>query len=107
MLVLVGIGDVFRCAQTQNGVRQISPETFGIFTKVFYTSDAYLVILAWTGHKLSRGQESNWNTHGQTQTRMQAMTIPEDQNWPQTLLTNTNLRDLIAATGLVIFLKLD
>ena len=34
----------------------------GILTKLFCTSDPYLVILAWTGHKLSHGQVQGWHT---------------------------------------------
>ena len=43
-----------------------------ILTKVFYTSGPNLVILAWTSHKLSRGQAGGWrtltDTHTQTDT---------------------------------------
>ena len=42
-------------------------------TKVFYTYEPNLVILAWTGDELSRGQ---------TLGRTQATTIPEGQYWP-------------------------
>ena len=44
----------------------------GILTKVFYTYGPNLVILAWLGDVLSRGQ-TWWRTDGQTQ----ATTIPE------------------------------
>ena len=40
-----------------------------------------MVILAWTGDELSRGQARNYHTHRQTQ----ATTIPEGQNWPQVI----------------------
>ena len=56
-------------SQTQNGVNfefevkldlegqgQSPPKTIGILTKVFYTYGPNLVILAWTGDELSRGQ---------------------------------------------------
>ena len=36
-------------------------------TKVFHISDPNLVILAWTGHELSRGQASDWHTHRRRQ----------------------------------------
>ena len=38
----------------------------GTLTKVFYIYDSNLVILAWTGLELSRGQASDWHTDGQT-----------------------------------------
>ena len=63
-------GDLSRTnSQTQNGVNfdfevkfdlegqgQSPPKTIGILTKVFYTYGPNLVILAWTGDELSRGQ---------------------------------------------------
>ena len=56
-------------------------------TKVFYTYGSNLVILAWTGDELSRGQASDYRTHGRTDGRThrqtQATTIPEGQNWPR------------------------
>ena len=45
------------------------------------------------------------HTDGRTHRQTQATTIPEDHNWPR--VNKANLRDLIAATGLVILLKLD
>ena len=44
---------------------QSPPKTIGIFTKVFYTYGPTLVILAWTGDELSRGQ-TWWRTDGLT-----------------------------------------
>ena len=38
---------------------QSTPRTIGILTKVFCTSGPYLVVLAWTGDELSRGQAQN------------------------------------------------
>ena len=61
---------------------QSPPKTIGILTKVFYTYSPNLVILAWTGDELSRGQtwwRTDWRTDGQTQ----ATTIPEGQYWPR------------------------
>ena len=66
---------------------QWPPKTIGILTKVFYTDDPNLVILAWTGDELSRGQASTYRTHrrtdGLTDRQTQATTIPEGQNWPR------------------------
>ena len=39
---------------------QSTPQTVGILTKVFCTSGPNLVILAWMGDELSRGQAQNW-----------------------------------------------
>ena len=69
------------------GQGQSPPKTIGILTKVFYTYGANLVILAWTGVELSRGQASDYRTHrrtdGRTHRQTQATTIPECQNWPR------------------------
>ena len=66
---------------------QSPPKTIGILTKVFYTYGPNLVILAWTGDELSRGQASDYRTHGrtdgQTHRQTQATTIPEGRNWPR------------------------
>ena len=48
--------------------RSIAPKTIGTLTKVFYTYGLNLVILAWTGPKLSRGQASDYCTQTHTQT---------------------------------------
>ena len=60
------------------------PKTIGTLTKVFCIFGPNLVILAWTGPELSRGQASEWHTHTNTWTHIQtqATTIPEGQNWP-------------------------
>ena len=71
-------GDELSRGQAQNGVnfdfeikfdlegqRQSPPKTIGILTKVFYTYGLNLVILAWTGDELSRGQtwrRTDWRT---------------------------------------------
>ena len=56
----------------------------GILTKVFYTYGPNLVILAWTGDELSRGQAMiDAHTDGHTDWQTQATTIPEGQNWPR------------------------
>ena len=51
--------------------------------KVFYIYGPNLVILAETGHELSRRQACDWRTDGHTHRQMQATTIPEGQNWPR------------------------
>ena len=98
------MGDELSREQAQNGVNfdfevkfdlegqgQSPPKTIGILTKVFYTYGPNLVILAWTGDELSRGQ-TWWRTDGLTDGRTQATTIPEGQYWPrvkmQTLCIN-------------------
>ena len=48
------------------GQGQSPHKTIGILTKVFYTYGPNLVILAWTGDELSRGQASDYRTHGRT-----------------------------------------
>ena len=62
---------------------QLPPKTIGILTKVFCSSGPNLVILAWTGDKLSRGQASNYRTHRSTHRQTQPTTKPEGQNWPR------------------------
>ena len=62
---------------------QLPHKTIGILSKVFCCSGPNLVILAWTGDKLSRGQASDYRTHRRTHRQTQATTIPEGQNWPR------------------------
>ena len=64
------------------GQGQSPPKTIGILTKVFYTYGPNLVILAWTGDELSRGQ-TWWRTDGRRDGQTQATTIPEGQYWPR------------------------
>ena len=79
LVILARTGDELSCRQAQNGVTfefevqfdledqgQSPLKTIGILTKVFYTYGPNLVILAWTGDKLSRGQASDYGTHGRT-----------------------------------------
>ena len=61
---------------------QLPLKTIGILTKVFCSSGPNLVILAWTGDKLSRGQASGYRTYRHTDRQTQPTTIPEGQNWP-------------------------
>ena len=85
LVILAWTGDELSHGQAQNGVNfdfkvkfdlegqgQSPPKTIGILTNVFYTYDANLVILAWTGVELSRGQASDYRTHGRTDTQTDA-----------------------------------
>ena len=54
------------------GQSQSPPKTIGILTKVFHTYGPNLVILAWTGDELSRGQtwwRTDWQTEATTNIR--------------------------------------
>ena len=106
LVALAWMGDELSHGQTQNGVNfdfavkfdlegqgQSPPKTIGILTKVFYIYGPNLVILAETGHELSRGQAHDWHTDGHTHRQTQATTIPEGQYWPR--VTN----DLIDMKG--------
>ena len=79
LVILAWTGDELSCRQAQNGVTfdfevkfdlegqgQLPPKTIEILTKVFYTYGPNLVILVWTGDELSRGQASDYRTHGRT-----------------------------------------
>ena len=85
LVILAWTGDELSCRQAQNGVTfdfevkfdlegqsQSPPKTIGILTKVFYTYGPNLVILAWTGDELSRGQASDYRTDGRTDTQTDA-----------------------------------
>ena len=81
-VVLAWTGDELSHVQAQNGVNfdfevkfylegqgQSNPKTIGILTKVFYIYGPNLVILAETGHELSRGQANiikGWHTRTDT-----------------------------------------
>ena len=80
-VVLAWTGDELSHGQAQNGVNfdfevkfdlegqgQSPPKTIGILTKVFYIYGPNLVILAETGHELSRRQARDWHTDGHTHT---------------------------------------
>ena len=75
-MILAWTGDELSHRQAQNGVNfdfevkfdlegqgQSPLKTTGILTKVFYTYGPNLVILAWTGDELLRGQAGGWRTH--------------------------------------------
>ena len=85
LVILAWTGDELSYREAQNGVTfdfevkfdlegqgQSPPKTIGILTKVFYTFGLNLVILAWTGDELSRGQASDYRTHGRTDTQTDA-----------------------------------
>ena len=84
-MVLAWTGDELSHGQAQNGVNfdfevkfdlegqgQSPPKTIGILTKVFYIYGPNLVVLAETGHELSRGQAHDWHTDGHTHTQTDA-----------------------------------
>ena len=85
VVILAWIGDELSCRQAENrvtfdfevkfdleGQGQSRPKTIGILTKVFYIYGPNLVILAWTGDESSRGQASDYRTHGRTDTQTDA-----------------------------------
>ena len=78
-VVLAWTDDELSRGQAQNGVNfdfegkfglegigQSPRKTIGTLTKVSYIYGSNLVILAWTGLELSRGQATDWHTDGQT-----------------------------------------
>ena len=96
LVILAWMGSELWSGQAQNWVNsdfevkfdlesqgQSPPKTIGILTKVFYIYGPNLVILADTGHELSRGQAHDWHTDGHTHRQTQATTIPEGQYWPR------------------------
>ena len=97
-MILTWTADELSHGQAQNGVNfdfevkfdltgpgKSPPKTTAILTNDFYTYGPNLVILAWTGDDLSRGQGSAYRTRrrtdGHTDRPTQATTIPEGQNW--------------------------
>ena len=104
LVALAWTGDELSRRQAQNGVNfdfevkfdlegqgQSPPKTIGILTKVFYIYGPNLVILAETGHELSRGQARDWRSDGRTHT--------------QTDAGNDNTRRPILASGNDMFKK--
>ena len=73
--------------------RDLNQGVFHLWSKFGDPSLNRSWVIAWTG---------KWLTHKLTDTQTQATTIPEGQNWPRVKNNKANLRDLIAATGLVI-----
>ena len=109
LVALAWTGDELLRGQAQNRVNfdfevdlegqcQSPPKTIGILTKVFYIYGPNLVILADTGHELSRGQARDWHTDGHTHRQTQATTIPEGQYWPRVKTTTTASK--LGITGL-------
>ena len=79
LVVLAWTGDELSHGKAQNGANfyfegkldlegkgQSPLKTIVILTKVFYNCVSNLVILAWTGLELSRGQASDWHTDWHT-----------------------------------------
>ena len=107
-MILSWTGDELSHGQAQNGVNfdfevkfdlegqgQSPPKTIGILTKVFYTYGANLVILAWTGVDLSRGQASDYRTDGRTDTQTDA---GNDNTWRPKLASGRNTLEVSAST---------
>ena len=78
LVALAWTGDELLLGQAQNGVNfdfevkfdleslsQSTPKTIGILSNIFYAYGPNLVILAWTGDELSRGQ-TWWRTDRRT-----------------------------------------
>ena len=87
-----GVNFDFEVKFDLEGQGQSPPKTIGILTKVFYTYGPNLVILAWTGDELLRGQ-TWWRTDGLTDGRTDAGNdntrrpiLASGKNWCVTLL---------------------
>ena len=85
LVILAWMGGELWCRQAQNRVNldfQVKfdlegqgrsvHKTLGTLTKVFCIFCPNLVVLAWTGPELSRGQASDWHTDRQTDTHTDA-----------------------------------
>ena len=112
LLILAWMGDELWCGQAQHevnfdfdlkfdleGQRWLPPKTIGTLTKVFCIFSPNLVILAWTGDELSRGQ-TWWRPDGRTDVRRTdgrtgATTIPGGQYWPR---VKTQTRHVVPPT---------
>ena len=90
--IVTSIGGESWHGQAQNGVNfyfevkfdlegqgQSPPKTIRILTKVFYTYGPNLLILAWMGDELSRGQASAYRTHRRTDGRTHRQTDRQRQ----------------------------
>ena len=71
----MGVNFDFEVKFDLEGQGQTPPKTIVILT-VFYTNGPNLVILAWTGDELSRGQ-TWWQTDGLTDGQTQARQYPK------------------------------
>ena len=102
-MILAWTGDELSCRQAQNGVifyfevkfdlegqGQSPPKMIGILTKVFYTYGPNLVILAWTGDELPRGQASDYHTHERTDGRTDTQTDAGNDNTRRPKLASGN-----------------
>ena len=105
--IVTSIGGGLWHAQAQNGVNfdfgvqfdlegqgQSPPKTIGILTKVFYTYCSNLVILAWTGVELSRGQASTYRTQTDGRTHRQTDAGNDNTRRPK-LASGQKHKDLI------------
>ena len=93
LAIPVWMGDELWCGQAQDWVNLDFPVKFvlegqgrslhkkiGILPWVFYTFDLTLVLLACTGHELSRGQTlSDWHTDWHTHTHSRRQQYPKDK----------------------------
>ena len=109
LVILAWTGDDLSCRQAQNGVTfdfevkfdlegqcQSPPKTIGILTKVFYTYGPNLVILAWTGDELLRGQASDYRIHGRTDWRTDTQTDAGNDNTRRPkLASGKNITELL------------
>ena len=102
--IVTSIGGQSWHGQAQNGVNfdfeikfdlegqsQSPLKTIGILTKVFYTYGPNLVILAWTGDELSRGQASAYRT--QTDGRTHRQTDAGNDNTRRLKLASGNYQN--------------
>ena len=105
LVALAWTGDELSHGQAPNGVNfdfevkfdlesqgQSPPKTIWILTKVFYSYGPNLVILAWTGDELSRGQ-TWWRTDGLTDGRTDA---GNDNTRRPILASGKNVYDIIS-----------
>ena len=113
LVILAWTGDELSCREAQNGVTfdfevkfdlegqgQSPPKTIGILTKVFYTYGPNLVILAWTGDELSRGQASDYRTHGRTDTQTDAGN--DNTRRPKLASGKNDLRKIVGLRALTV-----
>ena len=82
----IGVNFDFGVQFDLEGHNQSSHKTIGILTKVFYISGPNLVILAWTGDELSRGQ-AGVDAHTRTNTQTDA---GNDNTWRPKLASGKN-----------------
>ena len=101
LVILAPMGNALWCRQYQNGVNsdfkvkfglegqgQLPRKTIGTLTKVFCTFGSDLVILAWTGPDLLRGQANDYRTHGRTDGRTDTQTDAGNDNTSRSKLAS-------------------